>query len=62
MNKFYMVLVAGSKGCSRRHLNIDDARKEADRVSGMVKNAGKEVIILEAIEYKSAAGEWTKTE
>jgi len=50
-NKFWMVLVDGTFGCSYRHPSLESARREAERLLRLPSNQEKGVTILEAMEY-----------
>ena len=51
MEKFWMVLVEGTGGCSVKHLNRTEAMEEAERLARQEKNIGKRVDLLEAVGY-----------
>jgi len=51
MYKFWMCLVDKTPSCSVQHLSKGDAKREAERLVNLPANAGKGVVLLEAVEY-----------
>lgn len=50
-DKFWMVYVEGTRGCSRRHTEYEIAKGEAERLLKQPCNYGKKVYLLEAVEF-----------
>ena len=51
MERFWMVLIDGTRGCSYKHLTIESARAEAERLLRLSSNIGRGATIIEAVEY-----------
>jgi len=54
MEKFWMVLVEGTKTTSYIHYTLDSAKAEAERLASLPRNRGKRVAVLESITYCKA--------
>lgn len=50
-DEFWMVMVEGRGGTSKRHATLNDARIEAERLAKLPENIGTKVWILEASSY-----------
>ena len=51
MQKFWCCYVEGTGGFSFKHMTLNEALEEAERLTRQSKNAGKVVYLLEAVEY-----------
>ena len=48
-DKLYMCYVAGGDGARKTHRQVEDANKEAKRLSVLEHNQGKSVFVLESV-------------
>ena len=53
MEKFWMVYAEATKGSHYRHLTLDDAKKEAERLARLKNLKGRKIYILECVAYCS---------
>ena len=51
MEKFWMVLVDNTRGCTYKHYSLESARIEAERLLNLPSNYGRGATILESVEY-----------
>jgi len=51
IDKFWMVYVEDTKGCTHKHINRTEAMEEAERLLRQPQNTGKKVYILESVGY-----------
>ncbi len=49
MEKFWMVFVTGTKGCTKQHSDEEQARAEAERLAKLYP--AEKVYLLEAIDF-----------
>lgn len=49
MQKFWMCLVEGTKGCQRKHYDRGEATKEVERLVRLPQNANRQVHLLETV-------------
>lgn len=59
--RFWMVLVDDTKSISKKHLSLEDAKQEAERLLSLPENASRGVTILAAVAYggrKAQPIEW----
>ena len=49
--QFWMVYVEGKSGPTKKHLTLDDARLEAERLCRMPDNRGRLVYVLECTSF-----------
>ena len=48
MKQFWMIYVDGKTGCTEKHLTLEDAKKEAERLATLEGNRGRKVFILKS--------------
>ena len=56
MVKFWTVLMDDTEYCRYKHPTLESARQEAEKLLRQLGNRGRDITILEAVEYGKA--EW----